>query len=192
MGEHKVKERAEKERLAFKEKVAQRMLSDDMTFGDFSKLDGCGVDDIYVSTNDVTTTIWNDILDLTEQYIPLINDPVKISQTLEDVFSEIGNIVADKLAVLQVPHDDRFSSEVAEEEHVTMGTAKAYKMILNIGITCTDANMLHPLSMIGKYSYIDIIRMNINRKELEPMISYSVKRLLEKQVEKIKIKDLVN
>ena len=189
MGEHKLKEKQAQAVATLKKELKQRLLADDVTVEDFIKIDDDDFGDSCKSTNSVTEMIWQDIRVIISKYI---TDVSSWEECAKEVFNEIGDAIADKLKTTQLPYDNRFYSEIMEDEHMTLEVAKTYKTILNIGISCEKANTLSATrDKVGKYTGIEIVRMHEKRREYEGIVWYGTKQLLSKMMFKIKVKDLV-
>ena len=207
MGEHKLKEKAEKDRQAFKEKIKQRLFADDVTLTDFFEIDSGDTILIRPSNNDVTFKIWQDIINMNADY-----GCDNGESAIREVFEDIGDIVASALLTYAVPYDTRYISEISNEEHVTLPTATIYKFITNIGLSCTEAAEFSLYFYYwkrqienGDTSITDkqrrIVAFVVRTLEdydvkeggsFEGAILSSVANILNNQFGKIKLKELVN
>lgn len=188
MSEHKMKEIKEKAAKELREKIRNRLTADDVTFADFSAIDGSDIR-TRPSLNDVTTIIWSDIINAIEEFSMTFygrnnNEAYVIAA---QVLDEIGNIIIEKFSTMPIPYDNRYYSEIMADEHVTLETAKFYKKIINLGIDCVSVNELTLSSKIGNEKIVNIFGI-----EKVVIYFFSAKKLLEKQIGKIKIKDLLN
>lgn len=190
MSEHKMKEFREKAEKELRAKVKQRLIADDVTFRDFSAIDGADLTRI-PSTNDVTVSIWNDIIMFIEEYCMGFYNRQNSEgfRIVGQVLDEIGDEIADTMESLPVPYDDRYVSEIMADEHVTFYTARTYKTALNTGITCNIAMSVKYLieaSKSGTYMVLD----GGDAKRFNP-VAFNIKKLFEKRIGNIKVKDLV-
>ena len=190
MSEHKMKELKKKAKKELRAKVRQRLTADDVTFRDFSAIDGEDLTRI-PSTNDVTVSIWNDIITFVEEYgMGFYNrQNGEGFRIVQQVLDEIGDEIADTMESFPVPYDNRYPSEIMADEHVTFPTARTYKTALNTGITCNVAMSVKYLIETSKSGTYMVL--NGGDTERFSPVAFNIKKLFEKRIGSIKVKDLV-
>lgn len=188
MSEHKVKEQIKNE---ISKKIKQRLLENDVTIRDFFIIDSCP--DFYTrpSNNDRTYKIWEDLLSIFNQYGEYGHSIAR------NIFDEFGNKIADNFLAMPVPYDDRFVTEIMDNEHTTYLTARIYKNTLNTKITCEMAANFKDDYLSYQYpNLVEYVSSYIKQHDISNnclnLILHNVEVLLSNQIEKIKLNSIVS